>query len=155
MRTIITVDPDDTRWQHSDAALPKMDFAAPAAHPMLLAQQPMPMDLAPGTEYVIPRVFAVPVAIEIGGWITSPLDLVKKFPTANFYRSETRKGAFTRVVSLTVAERPIGLFRGPFVGQINRGQYPTLFPGFFMVGLRNPKANPMLTLFLGATVSGM
>jgi hypothetical protein len=68
--------------------------------------------------------------------------LPRKPLNALFFRNETGQGSFPRVVSLPTSLRP----DGTCAAQIAQGSYANLFPGFFVVGLRNLRANPTMRL---------
>jgi hypothetical protein len=109
--------------------------------------------LYPSVRGFLPRVFYARQSLAVSGVIA--YDRVGQPPNALFFRSDYPQGPFVRVVSQAL---PLPLTGGgAFTIQINNYLYPTLFPGYFLFAIRNPKNNtqPIFVVITGAVVDGI
>jgi hypothetical protein len=147
MRTSTAVYPETTQAQQlGDADLTMVDLSSPPADMILVPGGTMNIVVPPGLWLIVNHVFYARKFVRIAGTIAPPLPPTP--PNALFFRNDTGQGSFTKVVSLQTQLRPDGSFEA----QIDKVRYPNLFPGFFVVGIRNPKANPTIRI---RTIAGM
>jgi hypothetical protein len=141
MRTNTPIYPENIQAQQSDDYDPTLvNLSSPPAGMFLVSQGAAAIDVRPGDGVIVNQVFRVREFIRISGQLALPLPA--KPLTALFFRNDTGQGQFPRVVSLQTQLRQDGSFEA----QIDKMRYANLLPGFYIVGLRNPKANPTITL---------
>ena len=141
MRTRTPVYSEQTQVQQSDTDdLTMVNLSSPPAGTLLVPEGTMSTALAPGQVGFIGRVFMVRKLLRITGKIALPLP--EKPLNALFFRNDSGAGTFNRVVSLQTQLQGDGSFKV----EINKESYANLIPGFFVVGLRNPKANRIIVI---------
>jgi hypothetical protein len=146
MRTMNPVYPNEPRVQYSDADPIVVNPSAPSSDIILLSPGTRERRIAPGQIFILDPVVQASRFVIIGGSLR--LTARKKFLHALFFRNDTGRGDFQKVASFDAQE--VGnedWSKILFSGQIDTEKYANLFPGFFMAGFRNPKANPEITVF--------
>jgi hypothetical protein len=140
MRTLTPVFPNDPHAQQSSDDGDIVDLSSMVVLPQGTTNRTIPS----GEFFRLDTVIQASQLVSLSGNFSVPSGLPAKPLTALFYRSDTREGAFKKpVVSMSITPLPTGdgvsLF---FFAEIEKTLYAHLFPGFFKVAVRNPKANP-------------
>jgi hypothetical protein len=145
--------PNESRVQYGDADPIVVNPSTLSSDIILLPPGAQGRRLAPGEIVIINTVIQARTFVTITGSFRAAVKM--KPLNALFFRNDTGRGDFPKVASLATTEQVTSDNETTilFLGQITQTDFPNLFPGFFMGGIRNPKANPEILLF-GFSVLG-
>jgi hypothetical protein len=123
--------------QSDDYDLELVDLSSPPANTLLVPEGTTNISVPPGFFFFLTPPVRASNFAALGGIITPSKPI-----NAIFLRNDTGQGKFPKVASIRVQPQA----NGSFGVQIDKDRYPNLFPGFFVVGIRNLKINPTITV---------